>query len=29
VVAFAVALAITGGIELYRWLRKRGVFARG
>jgi len=27
-VAFAVALAITGGIEVYRWLRKRGVFAR-
>jgi membrane-associated protein len=26
-VAFAVALAITGGIEVYRWLRKRGVFA--
>ena len=25
-VAFAVALAITGGIEVYRWLRKRGVF---
>jgi hypothetical protein len=29
VVAFAVALTITGAIELYRWLRKRGVFARG
>ena len=29
IVAFAVALGITGGIELYRWLRKRGVFARG
>lgn len=29
VVAFAVALAITGGIEAYRWLRKRGVLARG
>lgn len=29
VVAFVVALAITGGIELYRWLRKRGVLARG
>jgi membrane protein DedA with SNARE-associated domain len=28
-VAFVVALAITGGIEVYRWLRKRGVFARG
>jgi membrane-associated protein len=28
-VAFVVALAITGAIELYRWLRKRGVFARG
>jgi membrane-associated protein len=27
-VAFAVALAITGGVEVYRWLRKRGVFAR-
>jgi len=27
-VAFAVALAITGGIEVYRWLRKRGVLAR-
>jgi membrane protein DedA with SNARE-associated domain len=27
VVAFVVALAITGAIELYRWLRKRGVFA--
>jgi membrane-associated protein len=26
-VAFVVALAITGAIELYRWLRKRGVFA--
>jgi len=25
-VAFAVALAITAGIEVYRWLRKRGVF---
>jgi membrane-associated protein len=29
VVAFVVALAITGAIELYRWLRKRGVFASG
>jgi membrane-associated protein len=28
-VAFAVALAITGGVEMYRWLRKRGVLARG
>jgi membrane-associated protein len=28
VVAFMVALGITGAIELYRWLRKRGVFAR-
>jgi membrane-associated protein len=28
-VAFVVALAITGGIEVYRWLRKRGAFARG
>jgi membrane-associated protein len=28
-VAFVVALAITGAIELYRWLRKRGVFASG
>jgi membrane-associated protein len=27
-VAFAIALALTGGIELYRWLRKRGVLAR-
>jgi membrane-associated protein len=29
VVAFMVALAITGAIELYRWLRKRGVFVSG
>jgi membrane-associated protein len=29
VVAFVVALAITGAIELYRWLRKRGVFVSG
>ncbi len=29
VVAFVVALGITGAIELYRWLRKRGVFASG
>jgi membrane-associated protein len=28
-VAFAVALAITGGIEIYRWWRKRGAVARG
>jgi membrane-associated protein len=28
-VAFAVALGITGAIELYRWLRRRGVFASG
>jgi membrane-associated protein len=28
-VAFAVALGITGAIELYRWLRRRGVLARG
>jgi membrane-associated protein len=28
VVAFVVALGITGAVELYRWLRKRGVFAR-
>jgi membrane-associated protein len=27
-VAFAIALAVTGAIELYRFLRKRGVFAR-
>ena len=26
-VAFGVALAITGSIELYRWLRRRGVLA--
>lgn len=26
-IAFAVALAITGAIEAVRWLRKRGVFA--
>jgi membrane-associated protein len=29
VVAFVVALGITGAIELYRWLRRRGVFASG
>jgi membrane-associated protein len=28
IVAFVVALGITGGIEVYRWLRKRGVLAR-
>jgi membrane-associated protein len=28
-IAFAVALAITGAVEVYRWARKRGVFARG
>jgi membrane-associated protein len=28
IVAFVVALGITGGIEMYRWLRKRGVLAR-
>jgi membrane-associated protein len=28
-VAFAVALAITGAIELYRWLKKRNALARG
>jgi membrane-associated protein len=28
-IAFAVALAITGAVEVYRWLRKRGVVARG
>ena len=27
-VAFAIALAVTGAIEAYRYLRKRGVFAR-
>ncbi len=27
--AFAVALAVTGLVEAYRWLRKRGVLARG
>ena len=29
VVAFVIAIGITGAIELYRWLRKRGVFASG
>ena len=28
-IAFAVALGITGAVEVYRWARKRGVFARG
>ena len=28
-VAFGVAIAITGAVELYRWLRKRSVLARG
>jgi membrane-associated protein len=28
-VAFAVALALTGAIELYRWLKKRNAPARG
>jgi membrane protein DedA with SNARE-associated domain len=28
-VAFAIALAVTGAIEAYRYLKKRGVFARG
>jgi membrane protein DedA with SNARE-associated domain len=28
-VAFAVALALTGAIELYRWLKKRNALARG
>ncbi len=28
-VAFAVALALTGVIELYRWLKKRNALARG
>lgn len=28
-IAFAVALAITGAVEVYRWVRKRGAFARG
>ena len=27
-VAFGVALGITGAVELYRWLRRRGVLAR-
>jgi membrane-associated protein len=28
-VAFGVALAITGAVELYRWLKRRGDLARG
>ena len=28
-IAFAIALLITGGTELYRWLRRRRVLARG
>jgi membrane-associated protein len=28
-VAFVVALAVTGGVEIYRWLRRRGALARG
>jgi membrane protein DedA with SNARE-associated domain len=28
-VAFGVALAITAAVEVYRWLRKHGVLARG
>ena len=28
-IAFAVALAVTGLVEAYRWLRRRGVLARG
>jgi membrane-associated protein len=28
-VAFAVALAVTAAVEAYRWLKKRGVLARG
>ena len=27
--AFGIALAITGGVELYRWMKRRGVLARG
>ena len=29
VIAFVVALAITGGVEAYRWLKRRGELARG
>ena len=28
-IAFAIALAVTGGVELYRWLRRRHVIADG
>jgi membrane protein DedA with SNARE-associated domain len=28
-IAFAVALAVTGAVEVYRWLRRRRVLARG
>lgn len=28
-IAFAVALVITGGVEAYRWLKRRRVLARG
>lgn len=28
-IAFAIALAITAGVETYRWLKKRRVLARG
>ena len=28
ILAFAIALAITGGVELYRWLKRRGDLAR-
>jgi membrane-associated protein len=28
-IAFVVALAITGGVEVYRWMKKRRVLARG
>ena len=27
--AFGIAVAITGGVELYRWLKRRGDLARG
>jgi membrane-associated protein len=27
--AFGIALAVTGAVELYRWLKRRGVLARG
>jgi membrane-associated protein len=29
IVAFVVALAITGAVEVYRWFRRRGELARG